>query len=58
MTSSAYFGMRTLKIVSVIAVPAIVLLGGWSVVRALWLDDVGGSAALLRPPLPRSPTVC
>ena len=48
MTSSAYFGMRTLKIVSVIAVPAIVLLGGWSVVRALWLDDVGGSAALLR----------
>ena len=48
MTSSAYFGMRTLKIVSVIAVPAIVLLGGWSVVRALWLDGVGGCDALLR----------
>ena len=47
MTSSAYFGMRTLKIVSVIAVPAIVLLGGWSVVRALWFDGVGGFDTLL-----------
>ena len=48
MTSSAYFGMRTLKIVSIIAVPAIVLLGGWSVIRALWLDDIGGLDTLLR----------
>ena len=47
MTSSAYFGMRTLKIVSVIAVPSIVLLGGWSVVRALRFDGVGGLDALL-----------
>ena len=47
MTSSAYFGMRTLKIVSIIAVPAIVLLGGWSVARALWLDGDGGFNALL-----------
>jgi cytosine permease len=44
MTSSAYFGMKTLTILSFIAVPSIAVLGGFSVFRAV--DSIGGLAAL------------
>jgi len=45
MTSSAYFGIRALKAVSAIAVPAIAVFGGWSAIRALFLDDPAFIAA-------------
>lgn len=44
MTSSAYFGIKTLTILSMIAVPAIAVLGGFSVFKAV--DSVGGMSAL------------
>jgi cytosine permease len=44
MTSSAYFGMKTLTILSIIAVPSIAALGGLSVFKAV--DSIGGVAAL------------
>jgi len=50
MTLSAYYGIKALKIISVIAVPAIAVFGGWSAIRALFLDDpaliVANNAAL------------
>lgn len=44
MTSSAYFGMKTLTLLSMIAVPSIAALGGFSVFKAV--DSVGGLSAL------------
>ena len=38
MTSSAYFGIRALHVISVVAVPAIAVLGGWSAIQALFFD--------------------
>lgn len=38
MTSSAYFGIKALHIISLIAVPAIAVLGGWSAIQALFFD--------------------
>ena len=40
MTSSAYFGIKTLTILSIIAVPSIAVLGGFSVFKAI--DTIGG----------------
>ena len=39
MTSSAYFGIKALHIISVVAVPAIAILGGWSAIQALFFDS-------------------
>lgn len=39
MTSSAYFGIRALRIISIIAVPSIAVFGGWSALKALFVDD-------------------
>ena len=39
MTSSAYFGIRALRIISLIAVPSIAVFGGWSALKALFFDD-------------------
>lgn len=44
MTSSAYFGMKTLTILSVIAVPSIAILGSISMFKAV--GTVGGVTAL------------
>ena len=41
MTSSAYFGIRALHVVSLIAVPSIAVLGLWSAVAALFCDGDG-----------------
>lgn len=38
MTSSAYWGIRALRIVSFVAVPAIAILGFYSAAHALWFD--------------------
>ena len=38
MTSSAYFGIKALHIISLVAVPAIAVLGGWSAIQALFFD--------------------
>ena len=38
MTSSAYFGIKALHIVSAVAVPAIAVLGLWSAIQALFFD--------------------
>lgn len=45
MTATAYFGMKSLTILSMIAVPAIALLGSVSAGKAI--ADVGGIATLL-----------
>ncbi|MCS4525988.1 cytosine permease [Clostridium botulinum] len=45
MTSTAYFGMKSLTILSVIAVPAITLLGCASMFRAV--NAIGGASQLL-----------
>ena len=39
MTSSAYFGIKALHVISVVSVPAIAILGGWSAVQALFVDS-------------------
>lgn len=39
MTSSAYFGIRALHIISIIAVPAIAVFGLWSAIQALFFDS-------------------
>ena len=39
MTSSAYFGIKALHIISLVAVPAIAVLGGWSAIQALFVDS-------------------
>ena len=44
MTVTVYFGMAALMILSAIAVPAIALLGGYSVIEAI--DSVGGIGEL------------
>ena len=38
MTSSAYFGIKALHIVSIVAVPAIAILGFYSAIQALFFD--------------------
>lgn len=45
MTSSAYFGIKTLTIISTIAVPAIVILGSYSAITAA--NSVGGFASFI-----------
>ncbi|MBU5592219.1 cytosine permease [Clostridium sp. MSJ-4] len=45
MTSSAYFGMKTLTLLSIIAVPSIAALGSLSVFKAV--DSVGGIQSLM-----------
>lgn len=45
MTATAYFGMKSLTILSMIAVPAIAILGSVSAGKAI--SDVGGIATLL-----------
>jgi cytosine permease len=45
MTASAYFGIKALTILSMIAVPSIAILGGVSVFKAV--DSIGGMASLL-----------
>jgi cytosine permease len=45
MTSTAYWGMKALTALSVIAVPAIAILGSLSISRAT--EDVGGFASLM-----------
>lgn len=44
MTATAYFGIKSLTILSIIAVPSIAALGSFSVVKAV--DSVGGLNAL------------
>ena len=39
MTSSAYFGIKALHVISVVSVPAIAILGGWSAIQALFFDS-------------------
>ena len=43
MTSTAYFGIRSLTVLSFIAVPAIIILGGFSSIKALGTDFNGVS---------------
>ena len=38
MTSSAYVGIKALHVISLVAVPAIAVLGGWSAIQALFFD--------------------
>ena len=38
MTSTAYWGIKALRVISLIAVPAIAVLGLWSAVQALFFD--------------------
>lgn len=45
MTTSAFFGMKTLAIISFISVPAIALLGGKSVIDAI--QSAGGMKEIL-----------
>jgi len=45
MTSSAYFGMKTLTIISIISVPLIAILGGFSSIQAL--NSIGGISELI-----------
>lgn len=45
MTCSAYFGIKTLTILSIIAVPSIAALGGFSVLEAV--ESVGGMSGLM-----------
>jgi len=45
MTGTAYFGMKTLTILSIIAVPSIAFLGGFSVLKAV--GTVGGFSGLM-----------
>lgn len=45
MTSTAYFGIKTMTILSIIAVPSIAVLGGFSVFKAV--ESVGGMQGLL-----------
>src|SRR5574344_2414964 len=45
MTATAYFGMKSLTILSMIAVPAIAILGSVSAGKAI--GDVGGISGLL-----------
>jgi cytosine permease len=45
MTSSAYFGMKTLTILSIIAVPSIAVLGGYSAIDAA--NSIGGINQLM-----------
>ena len=45
MTSSAYFGIKALHIISVVSVPAIAILGGWSAIQALFVDSADFIAA-------------
>lgn len=45
MTTSAFFGMKALAILSFIAVPAITVLGSFSAVKAV--DTIGGFSALM-----------
>jgi len=47
MTSSAYFGIRALKVISIVAVPAIAVFGGWSAISALFFDNGGGGWKLM-----------
>ncbi|MGX8795014.1 cytosine permease [Fusibacter sp. JL298sf-3] len=44
MTATAYFGMKSLTVLSIIAVPSIAILGSFSVSSAV--DSVGGLSAL------------
>lgn len=46
MTATAYFGMKALTILSMIAVPSITLLGGFSVTKAI--ESIGGMSELLK----------
>ncbi|MFB1097455.1 cytosine permease [Terribacillus sp. JSM ZJ617] len=46
MTASAFFGMKALTILSFIAVPSIIALGGFSVLEAV--DTLGGFGALMQ----------
>ncbi|PLT29578.1 cytosine permease [Peribacillus deserti] len=46
MTGTAFFGMKALAILSFIAVPAIVALGGFSALEAV--DSIGGFQALMQ----------
>lgn len=46
MTGTAYFGMKALTILSMIAVPAITLLGGFSVTKAI--SSIGGMSELFK----------
>lgn len=46
MTSTAYWGMKALTILSIIAVPAIAILGSFSIFQAT--DNVGGFGALMQ----------
>ena len=39
MTSSAYFGIKALHVISVVSVPAIAILGGWSAIQAPFFDS-------------------
>lgn len=47
MTSSAYWGIKALHVVSIIAVPSIAVLGGWSALRAMFFDGNGEGWRLL-----------
>ncbi len=44
MTATAYFGMKSLTILSIIAVPSIAILGNFSVFKAI--ESIGGMKAL------------
>ncbi|MFJ6413345.1 cytosine permease [Terribacillus saccharophilus] len=46
MTATAFFGMKALTILSFIAVPAIIVLGGYSAFGAV--NDIGGVDALMQ----------
>lgn len=46
MTSTAYFGIKALTILSLVAVPSIAILGSYSVVKAA--DSIGGIQGLMQ----------
>src|SRR5574344_347443 len=47
MTSSAYWGIKALSVVSIIAVPAIAVFGCYSMIRALFFDHPAGIAGFV-----------
>ncbi len=42
MTSTVYWGIRALAIISIVAVPAIIVLGSYSAIKAMFFDSVDG----------------
>jgi cytosine permease len=54
MTSTAYWGIKALRIISIVAVPAIAVLGCYSAWQALFVDKGGNGVELLTNYIPEA----